>query len=38
MLAAIPPEIAEQLGITQAWFMEEGEVFDLLLAEASALA
>ena len=38
MLTAIPPEIAERLGITQAWFMEEGEVFDLLLAEASALA
>lgn len=38
MLAAIPADMAERLNITQDWFMEEGEVFDLLLAEASALA
>jgi HD-like signal output (HDOD) protein len=38
MLAAIPPEMAERLHIDQEWFMEEGEVFELLLAEASALA
>jgi hypothetical protein len=30
--------MANRLNITQDWFMEEGEVFDLLLAEASALA
>lgn len=38
ILATIPSEIAERLGITPEWLMEEGEVFDLLLAEASALA
>jgi HD-like signal output (HDOD) protein len=37
MLAAIPAEMAERLHITQEWFMEEGEVFDLLLEEASTL-
>jgi hypothetical protein len=38
MLASISPAIAERLGIDKDWFMEEGEVFDLLLAESAALA
>jgi HD-like signal output (HDOD) protein len=38
MLASIPPAFAERLGIDKDWFMEEGEVFDLLLAESAALA
>jgi hypothetical protein len=30
--------MAERLHIDHDWFMEEGEVFELLLEEASALA
>ncbi len=37
MLAGLPQDIAERLSLDQAWFEEEGEVFDLLLEESAAL-
>jgi hypothetical protein len=37
MLAQLPPALAARLGLSKDWFEEEGEVFDLLLDESTAL-
>jgi HD-like signal output (HDOD) protein len=38
MLAGLPPDMAKRLRLDKDWFEEEGEVFDLLLAESASLA
>lgn len=37
MLAQLPPALAARLELSKDWFEEEGEVFDLLLDESTAL-